>query len=371
MIGAMIIAVVAIIVSFLIAEAINQQSLLENRYQLRVRQLSPSPTAIPPSFADPRQAGELWRTDSVTPTIIFNHAILTAIDTPQIAIERLDQVIRLTQTTDARLSQLAITAKRRLSGEGTPTSRISGLASDLLAAEDWYAAEYLLNRLVGMTGGDPRVIALLGTALEAQGRDGAELIGVALIQSPTDPTVNYAAAIFYRQRGDSDRAFAALSVASQADPTNPAVAVETATLYRSQGRVEDAALWLERAVALAPNDLTLHYTLCRFYADEVYQLDGAGFLAIQRALQRFPTDSELNAILGQITLSRGLREESRVALDRSLSIEPGNLRGRYYLGVWHERNGEADLARVQFLYVADRAPTGSLFKLLSDRALRR
>jgi tetratricopeptide (TPR) repeat protein len=294
---------------------------------------------------------------------LYTLAILTAPDDPERAIALFGQIaVDPRFGEDARLGGLALSrAADRASG-------LRALATQLIARERWALAEYLLNRLSGLEGLSAGTLALLALAQESQGRDGSGLLTIALSIQPDDPTVNYAAAIHWRRAGDADRALAALGKATAADPNNAAIPAEIAAIYRQQARPDEAASFYELAARLAPGEVGFQRALTAFYADESFQLDGAGDEAIRRALGLFPNDAELGAIYGQIRFRQGQIEVASAALKRALELDPGNLRARYYQGQMAQENGDNVAARAAYNDVISRAPD-SAFGVLSARAL--
>jgi tetratricopeptide (TPR) repeat protein len=247
-------------------------------------------------------------------------------------------------------------------------SKLRSLGTLLVAGERWSLAEYVLNRVFSLDGGQAGTLALLALAQESQGRDGTAALTIALYQQPNNPTVNYVAAVHWRRAGDLDRALAALGQAEASDPNNPAIPAEIATIYRQQAKPDEAASFYSLAVRLAPNEVGFYRLQCAFFADENFQLEGAGDQAIRQARARFPNDAELTAIFGQMRYRVGQLGEAKAALDRALELDPENLRARFYNGQVAQQQGDSVAARAAYERVIARAPD-STFADLAARAL--
>ncbi len=301
----------------------------------------------------------------------YQLAFLLAPDQPQAALNQWQQLISDPGSAAYRLrAQATIGAL-----EANPAAlAISRLGVQAVGEGRWSVADYLLRRALAANGADFAVMALLGLVEEQQGRSGWPLIQQALLESPSDPLVNYAAALHWQQAGDTDQALAALTKAQGRDPNNPALAAALGTLSRQRGDYADAVLWFSKAIALAPNDASSAELLAALYADEHYALDSGGLTFIQSAAARFPKDADLAASLGAGLLATG---QTAAALDElrtavALGSPVPTARVYYYLGTALESDG--DTVGAQNAYMAAYQTTdssGSAFRDLAGRALER
>jgi Flp pilus assembly protein TadD len=261
---------------------------------------------------------------------------------------------------------------------------LSTIGSTFITQDRFSLAEYIFSRQIGLDGGAAPSLALAALSQDAQGRDGWPLLEQALTLAPEDTTVNFAAALHWRTRGDYDRALAALGAATQKEPTNPALAVEIGVVYRLRGQQAEAARWYQRAVQLAPGEASFYRTLIAFYLDDGYQVEPGPLATARDAIRRFPEDAELQALFAQAILAPGLgapvtqpgpaaptpdRDQAKAALDHALAIDPSNLRARYFLAVYWDQTGQAAAARDAYRIVAEHAE--SPFADLAQRALAR
>jgi len=294
--------------------------------------------------------------------LLYTLAILRAPDAPDEAIALLGRA-----ALDPVFTARAQAASRALDRAPNAVAGLRALGAALVTAQEWSGAEMIFNRLAALDGTSAGTLALLALTQEAQGRDASMLLDLALARAPTDPTVNYAAALHWRRRGNTDRALAALGQASLVDARSPAIAAEVAAILRDGKRPSDAAAWYEWAVQLAPNEIGYAQALTAFYADERYALDSVGLDAIRRALSLFPNDPELNAIYGQILLALGNRGDARAALDRARLLDAANARAAFYAGQLAEQLGDPQAAIVAYQQIV--AASYGTFTEAARRAL--
>ncbi len=234
----------------------------------------------------------------------------------------------------------------------------------------WPYAERALTVALSQGPKTPAAQALLGVTQDQQGRDGWALIDRALAFAPADAMVNYAAALHWRLKGDVDRALTALARAQSLDPRNPAIAAEIGLAYQKKGRLNDAALWLNMALALAPNNQGFRTLLATFYADTRYNLEGEGLNAIRKLAEVTPNDADIRASLGWALFSMGQFDAARIELEKALTLDPTNTRARYYFAIYLEYRGDREGAINAYLYVyRDAGDNG--FKDLAAGALKR
>jgi tetratricopeptide (TPR) repeat protein len=242
-----------------------------------------------------------------------------------------------------------------------------GLA--LMSLQVWPYAEHALTLAVEKDASNAVALAFLGVAQDQQSRDGWPMIDKAFIAAPGDPMVNYAVALHWRLAGNAQKALAALVRAQALDPRNPAIAAEIGLVYQMEGRFDEAALWLNVAVTLAPNHAGFRTLLATFYADTHYNLADEGLNAIRRLAQLSPDDADVHASLGWALFSTGQVDAARVELEKALVLDPTNVRARYYFGIFLENRGDHEGAVDAYLYVYRSANTS--FHDLAAGALRR
>src|SRR5258708_6773990 len=197
-----------------------------------------------------------------------------------------------------------------------------GLA--LMSLKAWPDAEHALIVAIQQGDSTPSALAFLGVVQHAQGRDGWPLIERGFSADPGDGMVNYAVALHWRIKDDPAKALAALARAEALNPRNPAIAAELGLAYQMAGRLDNAALWLNAAVALAPNNTGFRTMLATFYADTRYNLNGEGLAAIRKIADQVPDDADIRASLGWALFSAEQFDAARQELKRALVLDPTN-----------------------------------------------
>jgi tetratricopeptide (TPR) repeat protein len=241
-----------------------------------------------------------------------------------------------------------------------------GLA--LINAREWPYAEHALAVSVAVDA-RPAALAFLGLAQDQQGRDGWPLLSRAVESAPNDPLANYAVGVHWRLKGDFQQALTALTQARALDSNNPGIAAEIGLVYQNSGYLAEAEIWLNRAVALAPDDLGFRALLANFYADENFDLSGQGLKYIQAAVERAPNNADIRASLGWAMLTNGEYDKARDELQQALTLDPGNPRARFYFAVYLEYRGDVDGAIDSYLFVYRADQSG--FRERAARALQR
>jgi Flp pilus assembly protein TadD len=253
-------------------------------------------------------------------------------------------------------------------GQDAPAALAFQIGLALMSLRAWPYAEYSLGVSLERGLDNPAALAFLGVAQDQQGRDGWPMIEKALNAAPDDPTVNYAVALHWRLAGDASKALAVLLRAQALDPRNAALAAEIGLAYQMLGRFVEASSWLNKAVELAPGNAGFRTLLATFYVDSDYNLAGEGLDTIRRLAALAPDDAEIRASLGWALFSTRQFDAARVEVEKALTLDPTNLRARYYLAVYLEYRGDREGASDSYLYVYR---ANGAFRELAAGALRR
>ncbi|HVO43042.1 MAG TPA: tetratricopeptide repeat protein [Aggregatilineales bacterium] len=256
--------------------------------------------------------------------------------------------------------------------KASTTSAEMGLV--LIKAGLWPYAEHTLTTALARNPGDSQVMALLGLVQDQEGRDGWPLIDRARRFSPADGLVNFAAASHWQRQGDPARAIDILKRVGTYDPANPTIAAQIGTLYRNQGDTTQAAYWLNVAVALAPDHpeyAGLRVLLATFYADEDYDLTGAGLTTLQTLAAKLPDNAEVHACLGRALAESGQPDAAQAEFTNALALDPTSSRAHYFQGIFLETHGDQAGAIQAYLYIYQHASADEPFRALASRSLVR
>ena len=150
--------------------------------------------------------------------------------------------------------------------------------------------------------------------------------------------------------GDWDEAFRRYQEAIRIYPgyprTDAALNINLGDVYFKLGRVQDAAVTLERATALAPTSSSAHYNLGLVYARLGRYKEAEA--AIRKALTLKPEFPEAYNTLGRLLLELGRKEEALVAVEEALRARPQFPEAHYNRGSALRALGRTQEANAEF-----------------------
>lgn len=124
----------------------------------------------------------------------------------------------------------------------------------LFREKRWALAEEAFQRALAVSPESPLVLGALALSREYQGTDGSRWMARAIDAAPDDARVRSMQSILLRINGDLAGSLDAQSRAAALAPENPAVLAQLAAAYQRAGELQEAAVWFERARALASDD---------------------------------------------------------------------------------------------------------------------
>jgi tetratricopeptide (TPR) repeat protein len=125
--------------------------------------------------------------------------------------------------------------------------------------------------------------------------------------APTLSTSHMLLALALHGLKRNEEALAAIGQARRLDPTEPRIALKQAQMSLLMNRREDARRYFEELVQLEPSSLPGHLSLARLYANQGQW--GLANKSIQRARALAPDDVRVAELAR--TIARNLREPSR------------------------------------------------------------
>ncbi|MYA21837.1 MAG: tetratricopeptide repeat protein [Gemmatimonadetes bacterium] len=146
-------------------------------------------------------------------------------------------------------------------------------------------------------------------------------------------------------------------------PLAAAAAIDKAHNLLNMRQPEEAELILKEALEVAPNHAQLNnllgaalVELSRFAEAEV---------RFRRATELDPTLADPLARLGWLLYEKqGKAIEAKALLQQSLELDPDHERGRYTLGLVHQREGELDSAAAVYASLLERIPSAEAHRQL-------
>ncbi len=274
-------------------------------------------------------------------------------------------------STDPQSKADIVTIRAAIQRAGTnPAELQMQIGLTLIGLQAWPYAEHALSLALDQGSNAPATLAFLGVAQDQQGRDGWPAINRAYNAAPQDGMVNYAVALHWQLLSDLPKALTALTRAEAAQPNNPAIAAEIGHIYQIQGSLDNAAIWLNTAVVLAPENVGFRALLAKFYAVTQYDLGSAGLDSIHRIADQYPKVADAHTSLGWALYSKGQFEQARAEFQNALRLDAGDIRGHYYMAIIQEHDGDKESAIDSYLFVY-RAPGDNPFKDMAGQALKR
>ena len=204
----------------------------------------------------------------------------------------------------------ALAAFRTGLEQGDEPHLLDGYARFLLAGEDIEGAEGLLRKLQARAPQRYRTLMLAGTLAEARGH-----------------------------WGEAEKAYGA---AADRYPTRIEPLVARATVLDTQNRLPEAASALEQAARIAPDDPDVGMGRLRVMADR------GEWQKVRDALQRNEDSLDPQGpdgmLYGEALYQLGFVEQARARFNRTVLLQPGNVRARHLLAQAQLAGGDPEAA---------------------------
>jgi tetratricopeptide (TPR) repeat protein len=236
----------------------------------------------------------------------------------------------------------------------------------------------ILERSVTAGNGAPDLLALLGTALAAAGRDddAFSYLRLAGAQQPRADALREIGALYLKHQRP-DKALPELEQAVQLDASDPRGWQLLALARRRESNWAEAAAALRKAVALRPDAAELSLALGECLI-ELGQL-GAAETELRRSMTRIAADqtaplARAHALLGRLMLSRTPferhAEKAEAELREAMQLDPTLNSARFALGHLFARTGRWSDAESEFREALRRDPSLLQARFQLARALR-
>jgi TolB-like protein/Flp pilus assembly protein TadD len=187
----------------------------------------------------------------------------------------------------------------------------------------------------------------------------SKLLNAAVKEWPNNSWALQTLGLIERRQGHWDRALVHLGQAAALDPRNAGLMVVIGgETYMNLRRFDEGRQWLDRALALAPNDVMATFYKTLSYINED-RLDDAARV-IEPAVQKADVDPTLSLALVYLHLLQRRNDEA-IAEAKALLARPDDAlegwrtRIALYLGLAQRRAGQADAARQTFSEAATHA----------------
>ena len=310
---------------------------------------------------------ELDRSDN--PTARLYLAMLQAKDDPDGARQELVAIQddAPQPLLDARDYMLAALDEAQTGGSPAEAAKALGLA--FVQIEEWQLAREALERALKLDPIDAEAMAFLGHTHAQLGSPALKYLMSAVEAQPDWPLGHYLLGLFYLKHELYGLAVEEFKTTLQLDPGNAQAQVDLAHAQVGLGQYLAAEEALVGAVESAPDDLSFHLALVRFYADHTFRVTDRGLSAAQAAADLAPDDPRVRDLLGWVLFLAGDPGQSRHHLESALRLDPELASAYYHLGVLHDVLGEDEAAEVAFGRAID-LDTDGFYRDQAQKALR-
>jgi tetratricopeptide (TPR) repeat protein len=306
--------------------------------------------------ARPAEAEAILRDEAAShsnPSAQLYLAMMQAVDDPPDARRELmaitdNQSPAIIATRDYLLESLD-----RAEKADTAASQAKSMGLAFVQIGEWRLARASLERALQLDPNDAEATAYLGHAEAQLGRPAFANLAVAVESQPDWPLGHYLLGLYYLDQEAYEFAVEEFQATLRLDPGNARALADLARAYAGQGQYLEAEEALTRAATSAPEDLTFHLALVRFYADHAFKVTDRGLAAARAAADLAPEDPQTRDMLGWMHFLAGDPAKARLHLESALRLDPELASTHYHIGVLRNALGEEEAARFAFLRAID------------------
>ncbi len=186
--------------------------------------------------------------------------------------------------------------------------------------------------------------------------DGLADLEHALQIDPQSLSAHMFLSLYWLRQGQIERALEYLDKAVALYPNNPALYTETGRVLALQGNLAAAQQAYQQAIQLAPQDPTYYRLLAAFALEYNYQLSQSGLPAARRALLLSPSDPASLDMLGQVLLELGDAASAKRFFERAALLQPQYAPAHLHLGLIYILEDNRTAAYEKFNQVLSLAP---------------
>jgi len=233
--------------------------------------------------------------------------------------------------------------ERALTLDGQSVQALTGLVSLDLAAKKMSEARARVEAQLVQMPSDARLLRLAASTYAATGDLGRaeQALQHAIGIEPADLRTHGMLGQLFMSEQKLEQAKAEFDVLAKLRPqSDEAIASQTMVglILQAQNRSDDAQRQYEKILASSPRAIVAANNLAWFYAERG-NLDMALGLA-QTAAQQAPDRPEINDTLGWIFYKKDLFAQAIAALQRSVERDPTNPLYHYHLGLAYTKSGD-------------------------------
>ncbi len=198
---------------------------------------------------------------------------------------------------------------------------------------EWPLALEAFRQAVAADGENAEAWAWMGEAEQQLGRDGRAELDTALSLERTNPVVRSLRGVYWMRQDRGNQALAEFLLAAEYDPDNPAWQISIGDAYAQRGDLQAALRAYSRATEMDPTDATLRLLLAAFSTRYNMQVEDVGLPAARMAVELSGDDPLALDMLGWTQALLGRYDQSQLALEHALEIDPDFALAHLHLGM--------------------------------------
>ena len=221
---------------------------------------------------------------------------------------------------------------------------------------EWHLAAEAFRRAVERNPDYAEAWAFWGQALEATGQDGSRALETALRLDPASLTAASLNALYWRARGQPEKALVYFYRAASREPQNPLWEIEIGATLAQMGNISDALAHYRKATTLSPDDPAPWRSLADFCLQYGLEIKETALPAARRSVILAPEEAASVETLGRVYLRLGDLDSARRFARRALSLDSGYAPAYLDLGLIAALRGDDVQARRMYRTVIALAP---------------
>ncbi len=245
------------------------------------------------------------------------------------------------------------------------------LGRSLAKLRDWDLASLAFQQAVQRDPHYAEAWAFWGEARSQLGRDGLEQFQRAYALNPDSALTRAFMALYWRRRGDMDRALLHIRAATQIEPEQAAWQLEMGDILVHSGDIQSALAHYLKAAELEPDDPFYWRMLARFCVVQDIQIRSVGLPAARRVLAASPQDAAALGLMGWVLLNLEDYASAERFLQQALRQDAEHAPTHLHLGQLYLQLSAADDAYHHLKRAAELAGQDVATGMMAERLLER
>ena len=284
--------------------------------------------------------------------------LLLSIFDPETALPELMASAKLDEAYDPA-AQTMRSALNLSSIQTDESSRLVVIGRGLGLVQEWQLAREAFQRAAAADAENAEAWAWLGEAEQHLGQEGGEELARAEALDPFSSSVRALSGLYWKRKGESQKALAQFQWAAAIEPQNPAFLAALGDAYAFAGDLPPALSAYLRATELAPTDANYWRMLATFCGQYSFQVVEVGIPAAQRSLALAPDEAFSYDLLGWTYMAANMFELAEAKLLAALRLDPDYAPAHLHLGQVYLQMNRMEDARDHLLQALALDPDGA------------